>query len=98
MTLKVGIAFFLKLLISSLFSRNFGILIRYFSRNYIDINVSDLQNLEKLHIKRNKSQLDISYLINFKNFDVFPKFIDVYNIGEEDMYETNGELPKNEIN
>ena len=49
------------------------------AQNYVDnINVTDLQKLEKLHIKQNKAQFDINFLINCKNFCVFPKFINIY--------------------
>ena len=59
------------------------------AQNSIDINVCDLLKLENLHINRNKVQLDINFLINYKNFCVFSKFINVYlpNAGEKDMYE-----------
>ena len=64
---------------------------------YIDINVSDLRKLEKLHIKQNKAQLDINFLINCKNFGVFPKFINVYlpNADKRDMYGIKKKLRKN---
>ena len=53
---------------------------------YKDINLSDLRKLEKLDIKRNKSQLDINFLINCKTFFVFPKFIcvSIWSINEYD--------------
>ena len=47
------------------------------THNYININVNDMWKLEKLHLKWNKAQLDINFLINYKNFGVFPKFINV---------------------
>ena len=67
--------------------------------NYIDINVCDLRKLEKLHIKRNKAQLDINFLINCKNFGVFPKFINVYlpNVDEKDIYGIKKKLRQNAI-
>ena len=82
-----SVILFLKILISVVLSRNFGNIIHDIAQNYIDINVSDLRKLEKLHIKRNKAQLDINFLINCKNFGVFPKFINVYlpNVDEKDM-------------
>ena len=80
-------------------SRNFGNIIHDIAQNYININVSDLRKLEKLHIKRNKAQLDINFLINCKNFGVFPKFINVYlpNVDEKDMYEIKKKLRNNAI-
>ena len=58
------------------------------------MNVSDLRKLEKLHIKGNKAQLDINFLISCKNFGVFPKFINVYllNIDKKDMYRIKKKL------
>ena len=68
-------------------------------QKYIDINVSDLRKLEKLHIKRNKAQLVINFLINCKNFGVFPRFINVYllNFDVKYMYGIKKKLPKNAI-
>ena len=86
-----SVVLFLKIFISLVLSRNFGNIIHDIAQNYIDVNVSDLRKLEKLHIKRNKAQLDINFLINCKNFGVFPKFINVYlpNVDEKDMYGIN---------
>ena len=94
-----SVVLFLKILISLVFSRNFGNIIHDIAQNYIDINVTDLRKLEKLHIKRNKAQLDINFLINCKNFGVFPKFINVYllNLDEKDMYGTKKKLRQNAI-
>ena len=68
-------------------SRGYGCIIHDIARKYKDINVSDLRKLEKLHIKRNKLQLDINFLINCKTFGVFPRFIQV-NIRNIDEYDT----------
>ena len=89
----------LKILISLVLSRKFGNIIHDIAQNYININVSDLRKLEKLHIKRKKAQLDINFLINCKNFGVFPKFINVYlpNVDEKDMYGIKKKLPQNGI-
>ena len=94
-----SVVLFLKILISLVLSRNFGNIIHDIAQNYIDINVSDLRKLEKLHIKRNKAQLDINFLINCKNFRVFPKFINVYlpNVDEKDMYGIKKKLRQNAI-
>ena len=54
--------------------RGFGCIIYDIGRKYKDINVSDLRKLEKLHIKRNKTQLGINFLINCKTCVVFPNF------------------------
>ena len=80
-------------------SGNFGNIIHDIAQNYIDINVSDLRKLEKLHIKRNKAQFDLNFLINCKNFGVFPKFINVYlpNVDEKDMYGIKKKLRHNAI-
>ena len=82
-----SVVLFLKILISLVLSRIFGNIIHDIAQNYIDINVSDLPKLEKLHIKRDKAQLEINFLIDCKNFGVFPKFINVYlpNVDEKDM-------------
>ena len=66
------------------------------AQNSIDINVCDLLKLENLHINRNKVQLDINFLINYKNFCVFWKFVNVYlpNVGEKDMYRIKKRTPK----
>ena len=80
-------------------SRNFGNIMHDIAQNYININVSDLRKLQKLHIKQNKAQLDINFLINCKNFGVFPKFINVYlpNVDEKDMYGIKKKLRNNAI-
>ena len=67
----------LMILIRLVLSRNFGNIMHDTAPNYIDINVRELQKLEKLHIKRNKPQLDINFSINCKNCFVFSKFINV---------------------
>ena len=94
-----SVVLFLKILVNLVLSRNFGNIIHDIAQNYININVSDLRKLEKLHIKRNKAQLDINFLINCKNFGVFPKFINVYlpNVDEKDMYGIKKKLRNNAI-
>ena len=82
-----SVVLFLKILVTLVLSRGYGCIIHDIARKYKDINVSDLRKLEKLHIKRNKSQLDINFLINCKTFGVFPKFIYV-NIRNIDEYDT----------
>ena len=82
-----GVVLFLKILVTLVLLRGQGCIIHDIARKYKDINVSDLRKLEKLHIKRNKSQLDINFLINCKTFGVFPKFIYV-NIRNIDEYDT----------
>ena len=74
-----SVVLFLNMLISLVLSRNFGNIIHDIAQNYIDINVGDL---------RNKVQVGINFLINCKNFGVFPKLINVYlpNVDEKDMY------------
>ena len=56
-----GVVLFLKILVTLVLSRGYGCIIHDIARKYKDINVSDLRNLEKLHIRRNKSQLDINF-------------------------------------
>ena len=68
-------------------SRDCGCIIHDITRKYKNINVNDLRKLEKLHTKRNKSKLDINFLINCKTFGVFPKFIYI-NIRNIDEYDT----------
>ena len=68
-------------------SIGYGCIIHDIACKYKEINVSDLRKLEKLHIKRNKSQLEINFLIKCKTFGVFPKFIYV-NIRNIDEYDT----------
>ena len=48
--------------------------------------LSHLRKLEKLHIKWNKLQLNINFLIKCKIFGIFPKFIhlNIWNINECD--------------
>ena len=46
---------FLKILVTLVLLRGYGCIIHNIARKYKDINVSDLDKLEKLHIKRNKS-------------------------------------------
>ena len=70
-----SVVLFLKILVTLVLSRGYGCIIHDIARKYKDINVSDLRKLEKLHSKRNKSQIDINFLINRKTFGVFPKFI-----------------------
>ena len=82
-----SVVLFLKILVTLALSRGYGYIIHDIARKYKDINVCDLRKLEKLHIKRNKSQLDINFLINCKTFGVFPKFIYV-NIRNIDEYDT----------
>ena len=82
-----SVVLFLKILVTLVLSRSYGCIIHDIARKYKDINVSDLCKLEKLHIKRNKSQLDTNFLINCKTFGVFPKFIFV-NIWNIDEYDT----------
>ena len=82
-----SVVLFLKILVTLVLSRGYGCVIHDIARKYKDINVSDLRKLEKLHIRRNKSQLDINFLINYKTFGVFPKFIYV-NIRNIDEYDT----------
>ena len=79
--------------------RGYGCIIHNIARKYKDINVSDLRKLEKLHIKRNKSQLGINFLINFKTFVVFPKFIcvSIRNIDEYDTLCLKKKLRNNAI-
>ena len=74
-------------------SRSFRYIVHDIAHNYIDIKVSDLR---KLHIKRNKVQLDINFLISCRNFGVFPKLINVYlpNIDEKDKYGIRKKLRK----
>ena len=52
---------FLKILVTLVLSRGYECIIHDIAHKYKDINVSDLRKLEKLHIKRNKSQLDINF-------------------------------------
>ena len=80
-------------------SRGYGYIIHGISRKYKDINVSDLRRLEKLHIKQNKWQLNINFLINCKTFCVFPKFIyvNIRNIYEHDTLCLKRKLRNNAI-
>ena len=78
---------FFKVLVTLVLSRSYGCIIHDIARKYKDINLRDLRKLKKLHIKRNKSQFDINFLINCKTFGVFPKFIYV-NIRNIDEYDT----------
>ena len=82
-----SVVLFLNILVTLVISRSYGCIIHDIARKYKDINVSDLRKLEKLHIKRNKSQLGINFLINCKTFGIFPKFIYV-NIRNIDEYDT----------
>ena len=82
-----GVVLFLKILVTLVLSRVQGCIIHDIARKYKDINVSALNKLEKLHIKRNKSQPDINFLINCKTFGAFPKFIYI-NIRNIDEYDT----------
>ena len=103
-----SLVFFLKILISIVLSRNFGNIIHniphkskivFNKQKYININVSDLRKLQKLHIKLNKAHLGINFLTNCKNFGVFPKFFNVYlpNVQEKDMYGIKKKLQQNAI-
>ena len=51
-----SVVLLLKILLTLvLLVRGYGCIIHDIARKYKDINVSDLDKLEKLHIKRNKS-------------------------------------------
>ena len=82
-----SVVLFLKILVTLVLPRGYGCTIHDIAHKYKDINVSELRKLEKLHIKRNKSQLDINFLINCKTLGVFPVFIYV-NIRNIDEYDT----------
>ena len=94
-----SVVLFLKILVTLVLSRGYGCIIHDIARKYNDINVSDLRKLEKLLIKRNKSQLDINFLINCKTFGVFPKFIyvNIRNIDEYDNLCLKKKLRNNAI-
>ena len=79
------VVLFLEILVILVLSRGSGCIIHAIALKYK--YVSDLHKLEKLHIKRNKSQFDINFLINCKTFGDFPKFIYV-NIRNMDEYDT----------
>ena len=79
------VVLFLKILVILVLSRGSGCIIHAIALKYK--YVSDLHKLEKLHIKRNKSQFHINFLINCKTFGDFPKFIYV-NIRNMDEYDT----------
>ena len=81
-----SVVLFLKILVTLVLSRGYGCIIHDIARKYKDINVSDLRKLEKLHSKRNKSQIDINFLINRKTFGAFPKFI---YVSIRNIYEYN---------
>ena len=87
MSNKFKSAALLKILVTLVLSRGYECIIHDIACKYNDINVSDLRKLEKLHIKRNKSQLDINFLINCKISGVFPRFI-YANIRNIDEYDT----------
>ena len=79
-----SVVLFLKILVNLVLSPNFGGIIH-------DI-------AQKLHIKRNKAQLDINFLSNCKNSGVFPKFIvHLLNVDKKDMYEIKKKLRNNAI-
>ena len=94
-----GVVLFLKILVTLVLSRGQGCIIHDIARKYKDINVSDLRKLEKLHIKRNKSQPDINFLINCKTFGAFTKFIyiNIRNIDESDTLCLKKKLRNNAI-
>ena len=69
-----SVVLILNILVTLVLSRGYRCIIHHIARRYKDITVSDLRKLEKLHIKRNKSQLDINVLINWKTFGAFPEF------------------------
>ena len=81
-----SVVLFLKILVTLVLSGGYGCIIHDIAHKYKDINVSDLRRLEKLHIKQNKWQLDIDFLINCKRFGVFPKiiYVNIHNIYEHD--------------
>ena len=81
-----SVVLILNILVTLVLSRGYRCIIHHIARRYKDINVSDLRKLEKLHIKRNKSQLDTNVLINWKTFGAFPefKYDNIWNIDEYD--------------
>ena len=45
------------------------------ARKYGNVTVKDFRKYEKLQHKKNKLKLDIDFLNNWKQLDVYPKFL-----------------------
>ena len=69
-SLKI-IVILLDLLVSFISNRPFGSIIHDIAIKYEEINVGDLRKLEKLTLKQKKAELDITFLKNCQNFQLF---------------------------
>ena len=65
----------LKLIICFTLVRPFGSIIHDISIKHEDVSITDLRRFEKLKIRINKIQLDITFLENCQLFQVTPKFV-----------------------
>ena len=89
----------LKILIYFVLLRTFGSIIHDISRKHDDVNISQLRQYEKLKVKINKIQLDITFLENCQVFQVTPKFIvhNVRSINKRDIDFIQKHVLKSEI-
>ena len=69
------LVFFIKIFANLVLLRPFGKVIYDYTQKYADkFSISDFRKLEKLYVKQARLSLDVNFLINCRNFNVFPKF------------------------
>ena len=69
----------MEFIVAIILNRPFGSIIHDVANKYDKLSVTDLRKLEKLCCKLKKSELDVTFLKNCQNFQVFPKFL-AFNI------------------
>ena len=69
------LVFIFKIIVNFVLYRSFGRIINDYAQKYKEqFSISDFRKLEKLHIKQERLRLDVNFLINCRNFHVYPKF------------------------
>ena len=69
------LVFIFKIIVNFVLYRSFGRIINDYAQKYKEqFSISDFRKLEKLHIKQERLRLDVNFLINCRNFNVYPKF------------------------
>ena len=70
------------------------------SRKYGNVTVKDFRKYEKLEYKKNKLNLDIDFLNNFKQLGVYPKFLTfkLPNVSNKDVSSIRKRLLRSAIN
>ena len=95
-----NVVIFFQTILSFVLSRKIINIYKDIARKYGNVTVKDFRKYENLEYKKNKLKLDIDFLNNCKQLDVYPKFLifKLPNVSNKDAVSNRKRLLRSAIN